>query len=60
MNERQVMEYMEQAGRYGISPGLGSIRELCRRLGDPQKQLKLFMWREQTARALCRLIWRRR
>ena len=40
MNERQVMEYMEQAGRYGISPGLGSIRELCRRLGDPQKQLK--------------------
>ncbi|MDE7351451.1 MAG: bifunctional folylpolyglutamate synthase/dihydrofolate synthase [Acetatifactor sp.] len=40
MNERQVMEYMEQAGRYGISPGLESIRELCRRLGDPQKQLK--------------------
>lgn len=40
MNERQAMEYIEQAGRYGISPGLESIRELCRRLGDPQRQLK--------------------
>ena len=39
MNEREVMEYIEQAGRYGIVPGLDNIRELCRRLGDPQKEL---------------------
>lgn len=40
MNYREVMEYIEQAGQYGISPGLDSIRELCRRLGDPQGELK--------------------
>ena len=39
MNERQVMEYIEQVSHYGIVPGLDSIRELCRRLGDPQKEL---------------------
>ncbi|MCM1024829.1 MAG: bifunctional folylpolyglutamate synthase/dihydrofolate synthase [Roseburia sp.] len=40
MNERQVMEYMEEVSHYGIVPGLDSIRELCRRLGDPQKELR--------------------
>lgn len=40
MNERQVMEYMEKAGAYGIVPGLDSIRELCGELGDPQKKLR--------------------
>lgn len=40
MNERQVMEYIEKAGAYGIVPGLESIRELCRELGDPQKELR--------------------
>ncbi len=40
MNERQVMEYMGQVSAYGIVPGLDSIRELCRELGDPQKELR--------------------
>lgn len=40
MNYRQVMEYVELLGTHGISPGLGSIRELCRRLGNPQDELK--------------------
>lgn len=40
MTERQAMEYMEQLSGFGIVPGLDSIRELCRRLGDPQEQLK--------------------
>lgn len=40
MNEREVYEYIESLGGLGISPGLDSIRELCRRLGDPQKDLK--------------------
>lgn len=40
MNYREAMEYAKQAERYGISPGLGSIRELCRRIGEPQKELK--------------------
>lgn len=39
MNERQAMEYIEQVSSRGIVPGLDSIRELCRRLGDPQKSL---------------------
>ena len=39
MTEKQAMEYMEQLGGFGIVPGLDSIQELCRRLGDPQAQL---------------------
>ena len=39
MNERQAMEYIEQVSSRGIVPGLDSIRELCRRLGNPQKSL---------------------
>lgn len=40
MNYRQALAYMEQIGQYGIVPGLDSIRELARRLGDPQKDLR--------------------
>ena len=40
MNYSEAMEYVEQVSRYGISPGLDSIRELCRRIGEPQKGLK--------------------
>ena len=40
MNEREAMAFIEEAAGYGIVPGLDSIRELCRRLGDPQKELK--------------------
>ncbi len=40
MNEREVYEFIDSAGRLGIVPGLDSIRELCERLGDPQRSLK--------------------
>ncbi len=40
MNEKEAYEYIESVGNYGIVPGLDSIKELCRRLGDPQKDLK--------------------
>ena len=40
MNYQEAMEYMEKVGTYGIVPGLDSIRELCRRLGNPQNDLK--------------------
>lgn len=40
MNEREAMAFIEETARYGIVPGLDSIRELCRRLGDPQKELR--------------------
>lgn len=40
MNYREALDYMQQIGQYGIVPGLDSIRELCRRLGDPQKGLR--------------------
>ncbi len=39
MNERQAMEYIEEIGKYGSVPGLSNIRELCRRLGNPQDLL---------------------
>lgn len=40
MNEKEAMEYIGSVGKLGIVPGLDSIRELCRRLSDPQKDLK--------------------
>ena len=40
MNVRQAMEYIEGLAGAGIVPGLQNIRELCRRLGDPQKSLR--------------------
>ncbi len=40
MNYRQSMEYIESLGKYGIVPGLDSVRELCRRMGNPQNELK--------------------
>lgn len=40
MNYQEAMEYMEKVGSYGIVPGLDSIKELCRRLGNPQDDLK--------------------
>lgn len=39
MNEREAMEYIEWAGSLGVVPGLDNIRELCKRMGDPQKGL---------------------
>lgn len=40
MNEKEAMAFIEETAGYGIVPGLDSIRELCGRLGDPQKNLK--------------------
>ncbi|MBP5281345.1 MAG: bifunctional folylpolyglutamate synthase/dihydrofolate synthase [Lachnospiraceae bacterium] len=40
MNYRQAMEYVGSIAGQGIVPGLDSIKELCRRLGDPQKAVK--------------------
>ena len=40
MNYRQALEYVEGISSRGIVPGLDSIRELCRRLGDPQHDIK--------------------
>lgn len=39
MKYQEVMDYIEQIKCFGIVPGLESIKELCRRLGDPQKKL---------------------
>lgn len=40
MNYKEAIAYMESIAGCGIQPGLDSIRELCRRLGDPQKDTK--------------------
>lgn len=40
MKYQETLDYMESLKGYGIVPGLDSVRELCRRLGDPQKQLR--------------------
>lgn len=40
MNFREAMEYISQAGKFGIVPGLDGVRDLCGRVGDPQKSLR--------------------
>ncbi len=40
MNYREAMEYIEGIQSYGIVPGLSSITELCRLIGNPQENLK--------------------
>jgi len=39
MNYKEALTYIEEIGKYGSVPGLDSIKELCRRLGDPQEEL---------------------
>lgn len=39
MTYEEAMAYIQEAGSTGISLGLSRMRELCRRLGDPQKKL---------------------
>ena len=40
MKYQEALEYMESLNRYGIIPGLDSIRRLCGSLGNPQDGLK--------------------
>jgi len=40
MNYNEALEYIESTKAYGIVPGLDSIKELCKRLGNPQDKLK--------------------
>ncbi|MCM1136768.1 MAG: bifunctional folylpolyglutamate synthase/dihydrofolate synthase [Clostridium sp.] len=36
---KEAMEYVEELGRYGSVPGLDNIRNLCKKLGNPQEEL---------------------
>lgn len=40
MKYQEALDYMDSLKNYGIVPGLGSIRELCRRLDNPQEGLR--------------------
>ena len=41
MKYQEAMDYIESCGKYGIVPGMDNIRELLKRLDNPQKKLKL-------------------
>lgn len=40
MKYLEAMDFIEECNMAGIVPGLDSIRELCRRIGNPQDKLK--------------------
>jgi len=40
MKYQEALDYMDSLKNYGIVPGLGSIRELCGRLENPQERLR--------------------
>lgn len=39
MKYQEALDYIDSLKKYGIVPGLDSIRRLCRLLGDPQEEL---------------------
>lgn len=39
MTYQEVMDYIEELKVYGSVPGLDNIRNLCDKLGNPQKDL---------------------
>lgn len=41
MNYNEVMEYVEELKAFGSVPGLDNMENLCQRLEDPQKELKV-------------------
>ena len=41
MNYSQTLQYLSDAEKFGIIPGLDSIKRLCAKLGDPQKRLNI-------------------
>lgn len=41
MKYQDAMDYIESCAKYGIVPGMDSIRELLRRMENPQKNLKI-------------------
>lgn len=40
MRYQEVLDYMDSLKGYGIVPGLDTVRELCRCLGNPQEELR--------------------
>lgn len=40
MNYTEALEYIDSLKAYGIVPGLDSIKELCRRMKNPQDELR--------------------
>lgn len=40
MSYEEVMIYVESLGRYGSVPGLANMENLCRKLGQPQRDLQ--------------------
>ena len=41
MNKNEIKAYLASASASGIRPGLERMRELCRRLGDPQEKIRV-------------------
>lgn len=39
MTYSEVMEYVEELGKYGSVPGLANMKNLCEKLGNPEREL---------------------
>ncbi len=39
MNEKETLAYIEELKKYGSTPGLTNIRNLCEKLGHPEREL---------------------
>ena len=39
MNEKETLTYIEELKKYGSVPGLANIRNLCEKLGHPEREL---------------------
>ena len=41
MDYNRALEYIQDCKRYGVVPGLDSIKRLLEKLGNPQEKLKI-------------------
>ena len=53
MNYDEARQYIKEASKAGIRPGLSCMRELCRRLENPQDDLKHFGMGMYISRIYC-------
>ena len=65
MTYDEARQYIKEASKAGIRPGLSCMRELCRRLGNPQDDLKIIHiagtnGKGSTAAYLSSIFWSKR
>lgn len=55
MKINELLDELYSYSLFGIKLGLDNIQKICDELGNPEKNIKLFILQEQTERVLLQL-----